>query len=263
LEGFLVFWHAFKVIRGALIFTGFYLSGALFGAVLLPLLSLTTRDPLTRIRRNQWFVTAGFRLTLDFLRWFRIFSFNSRSVDPQLPDHPVIVIANHPTTIDVVAVLSVYREATVVVKQKIWNDPLLRLLFRWCGHIAGGDGSMESNIQLLEQIKQRLAQGFSVVIFPEGTRSPPGGLDVMLKGAFAVASTTHTDLLPVVITARPPALHKGAPWHDLPDRPVDYQLRPQPLVHVNDSSAKKLQREITDVYRSALGLTPPSPTAEG
>ncbi len=258
-----MFWHAFKVARGAMIFTAFYLSGAVCGVVLLPLLSLTTRDPLTRIRRNQWLVAVGFRLTLDFLRWFRIFSFNSRKVDPRLPAHPVIVIANHPTTIDVVAVLSVYREATVVVKQKIWNDPFLRPLFRWCGHIAGGDGSMKSNIQLLEQIKQRLAQGFSVVIFPEGTRSPPGGLDVMLKGAFAVASTTHTDLLPVVITAEPPALHKGAPWHALPDRPVEYQLRPQPLVHANDSSARKLQREITDLYRTALGLTTPSPVVEG
>lgn len=235
-------------------FTSFYLSGAVFGLVFLPLVTLTTGDSLKRIRRSQWLVTAGFRLTLDFLRWFRIFSFNSRDVDPKLPAHPVIVIANHPTTIDVVAVLSVYRNASVVVKQKIWDDPLLRHVFRWCGHIAGGDGGMESNIRLLEEVKQRLAQGFPVVIFPEGTRSPPNGLGVMFKGAFAVASTTKTDILPVVITANPPALHKAAPWHALPDQPVDYRVRALEVVPVNRASARSLQRKVTELYCTTLGV---------
>lgn len=245
--------------RGALVFTGFYLSGAVLGAVLLPIFSLFWRDPQTRMRRSQHAVSLAFRITLDVLRWTRIFTFNSRKVDPRLPDRPVIIVANHPTTIDVVAVLSVYRDACVVVKRKIWEDKLLRYLFRWCGHMDGGDGTLESNVALLELIKLRLAQGFSVVIFPEGTRSPVGGLGTMLKGAFAVASTTHTDVLPVVISANPPALHKEAPWHVLPDEPVDYRVRPCGLVSSHDSSARKLQREITALYRRELGL-PPEPS---
>ncbi len=247
-------WRWWKVVRGALVFTGFYLSGALYGAVLLPVVSLFTRDPLVRMRRNQRIVSHAFRVTLDVLRWVRIFTFNSREVDPSLPARPVLIIANHPTTIDVVSVLSVYREASVVVKHKIWNDRLLRYLFRWCGHIDGGDGSMESNLTLLEAIKTRLSQGFSVVIFPEGTRSPPRGLGPMLKGAFAVASTTQTDLLPVVITCDPPALHKAAPWYVLPDRPVDYRIRPQALISARNASAKKLQRQVLELYQRELGL---------
>jgi 1-acyl-sn-glycerol-3-phosphate acyltransferase len=249
-------WRWWKVIRGALIFTGFYLSGAVVGALVLPLVSLFERDPVKRMRRNQYLVATGFRLTLDVLRWSRIFTFNSRKVDPQLPERPVILVVNHPTTIDVVATLSVYREASVVVKRKIWDDKLLRYLFRWCGHMDGGDGSMESNVALLELIKTRLAQGISVVIFPEGTRSPVGGLGLMMKGAFAVASMTKTDLLPVLITADPPALHKEAPWHVLPDRPVDYRVRPLGLISVQNSSARKLQRQVTDLYRTELGLPP-------
>jgi 1-acyl-sn-glycerol-3-phosphate acyltransferase len=248
------FWRGFKIFRGALIFTGFYLSGAFYGWFLLPLISLFTRDPLLRMRRNQRVVSAGFRLTLDWLRWWRIFTFNSRKVLPGLPDHPVIVVANHPTTIDVVAVLSVYREASVVVKRKIWTDPLLRRLFRYCGHIDGGDGSMESNVALLEAVQERLRQGISVVIFPEGTRSPVNGLGNMFKGAFAVASTTQTDLLPVVITSNPPALHKEAAWHVLPDRPVTYELAPQHVIPVHGASAKKLQRQVVELYRERLGL---------
>lgn len=238
-------------------FTGFYLSGAVLGALVLPVVSLFSRDPVARIRRNQYLVSIAFRVTLDVLRWLRIFTFNSRSVDPQLPGRPVIVVVNHPTTIDVVATLSVYREASVVVKHKIWNDRLLRYLFRWCGHMDGGDGSMESNVALLDLIKTRLGQGFPVVIFPEGTRSPVGGLGVMMKGAFAVASTTQTDILPVLITADPPALHKEAPWHVLPDRPVDYRVRPLGLISAQGSSARKLQRQVTELFRAELGLAAP------
>jgi len=256
-------WRWWKVLRGALIFTGFYLSGAVLGALLLPILSLFERDPIKRMRRNQYLVSVAFRITLDVLRWNRIFTFNSRKVDPRLPGHPVIVVVNHPTTIDVVATLSVYREASVVVKRKIWNDKLLRYLFRWCGHLDGGDGSMDSNVALLDLIKQRLAQGFSVVIFPEGTRSPVGGLGPMLKGAFAVASMTQTDLLPVLITANPPALNKEAPWHVLPDRPVDYRVRPLGLFPARGSSARKLQRQVTELFRSELGLPPAESAALG
>jgi 1-acyl-sn-glycerol-3-phosphate acyltransferase len=151
-------------------------------------------------------------------------------------------------------VLSVYSEASVVVKHKIWTDPLLRRLFRWCGHIDGGDGSMDSNVALLAQVEERLAQGFPVVIFPEGTRSPVHGLGNMFKGAFAVATTTRTNVLPVLIRCEPPALHKEAPWHVLPNYPVKYEVIPQSLIEVKDSSAKKLQRQVTELYRAALGI---------
>lgn len=251
-----VFWRWFKIVRGALIFTGFYCAGAVFGWLFLPLYSLTCSDSQERIRRNQRALSQCFRVTLDILRWARIFNFNARLVDPGLPGKPVVVVANHPTTIDVVAVLSVYQEACVVVKHKIWTDRFLHRLFGYCGHIDGGDGSMASNTRLLENVRERLAQGFSVVIFPEGTRSPPRGLGNMFKGAFSVASTTETDVLPVVIRAEPPALHKEAPWHELPDRPVEYQVRPCAPIGAKGATARKLQRQVVDLYRQELGLPP-------
>jgi 1-acyl-sn-glycerol-3-phosphate acyltransferase len=252
-------WHALKVVRGALIFTAFYLSGALFGSAFLAFFWLLGRNKVDRMRSAHFACGTVFRFVLSCLRWCRIFTFDARTVLPQLPEKPVIVIANHPTTIDVVAVLSVYREAAVVVKHKIWTDPFLGRMFNWVGHIPGGDGSAEANATMLAQVQERLNQGFSVVIFPEGTRSPAGGLGTMYRGAFSVACATQTDILPVLITCDPPALHKDAPWHALPKQPVDYQLHPQHVVSVAGLSARQLQREVTALYRGWLGL--PSPTA--
>ena len=250
-------WHWLKVVRGALIFTAFYLSGAVFGSAFLAVCSLFGRDPLERQRRARVACGNVFRFVLDCLRWCRIFDFDARDVLPRLPAQPVIVIANHPTTIDVIAMLAVYREAVVVVKHKIWTDPLLRRMFRWCGHIPGGDGSAEANALILTEVQDRLNQGLSVVIFPEGTRSPAGGLGSMYRGAFATAAATQTDILPVLITCNPPALHRDAPWHKLPRQSIDYQLHPQPLFKVEGRSARRLQREVTALYRSLLGLPTP------
>lgn len=249
-----MFWHALKVIRGALIFTAFYLNGAIFGSAFLAVCSLFARDRVDRMRRAQLAIGSVFRFVLDCLRWARIFNFDARLVAPRLPNRPVIVIANHPTTIDVVAVLAVYRGAAVVVKHKIWTDPFLRGMFNWCGHIPGGDGSAEANATLLTQVQERLQQGFSVVIFPEGTRSPAGGLGMMYRGAFTLAAATQTDILPVLVTCDPPALHKDAPWHRLPKQPVDYRVCPQDLVRVEGLSARQVQRQVTTLYRSLLGL---------
>lgn len=250
-------WHWLKVVRGALIFTAFYLAGAVFGSAFLATCSLFERDPIERQRRARIACGNVFRFVLDCLRWCRIFNFDARQVAPRLPGHPVIVIANHPTTIDVVATLAVYREAVVVVKHKIWTDPFLSRMFRWCGHIPGGDGSFEANATILSEVRQRLNQGLSVVIFPEGTRSPAGGLGTMHRGAFLAATTTQADILPVLITCDPPALHRDAPWHKLPREPVNYQLHPQPVMPVAGRSARQLQRDVMGLYRSLLGLPTP------
>jgi 1-acyl-sn-glycerol-3-phosphate acyltransferase len=248
-------WHALKVIRGALIFAAFYLNGAIFGSAFLAVCSLFARDRVDRMRRAQLAIGSVFRFVLDCLRWARIFNFDARNVLPRLPmDRPVIVIANHPTTIDVVAVLAVYRGAAVVVKHKIWTDPFLRGMFNWCGHIPGGDGSAEANATLMTQVEERLKQGFSVVIFPEGTRSPAGDLGMMYRGAFTLAAGTQTDILPVLITCDPPALTKDAPWHALPKEPVDYRVSPQEIVSVQGLSARQLQRKVTGLYRAWLRL---------
>jgi 1-acyl-sn-glycerol-3-phosphate acyltransferase len=246
----------FKIIRGALIFTAFYVGGAFFGAFVLPVVSAWPSPEGVRLRRNHRIVSAGFRFVLDLLRWARIFDFNARKADSGLPDHPIVVIVNHPTTIDVVAVLSVYRDAVVVIKDKIWNDPFLRFVFRWLGHIRGGDGSIPESMRVMAEVETRLNQGFSVVIFPEGTRSPARGLAPMMKGAFAIATRAGTDLLPVVITSDPPALNRDEPWHHLPNVPVVYRLRPLPLVSARNTSARKLQTEITAIYERALNLPP-------
>ena len=87
-----MFWHALKVVRGALIFTAFYLNGAIFGSAFLAVCSLFARDRVDRMRRAQLAIGSVFRFVLDCLRWARIFNFDARLVAPRLPADQTVEI---------------------------------------------------------------------------------------------------------------------------------------------------------------------------
>lgn len=245
-------WKIFKAARAAVAIALFYGGGLLSGVLVLPVLWAFERDPERRVRATQRYVSGAFRWMLSVMRAFRLFDFDPDKVAAGLADEPVLVVANHPCTIDVVAVLSVYRDASVVVKHKIWRNPFLRPLFVWCGHIDGGDGTMVSNKRVLDQMKDRLARGMNVVIFPEGTRSPPGGLGKLHKGAFSVASQTGVPVLPVLVTADPPVLHKEQPWYVWPRQVVRYRVCPGEVVRMPRASARKLVGFVDAWYRSRI-----------
>lgn len=247
-------WRILKIVRVASIFGVFYLGGALSGLFVLPLLWASTTDPVRRHRRTQRYLALAFRVIVDMMRWARLFSFDWREASERLPDGACILVANHPTTIDVVAVTSLHRDVVLVVKHKIWRNVLLRPIFRWCGHVDGGDGSFEANVRLVEEVKERLEQGFTVAIWPEGTRSPRGGLGEMHKGAFALASGTGLPIVPLTITADPPVLTKEEPWYIWPEGVVDYSIEAGSPIPSEGRTSRQLQREVESHYREALGL---------
>ena len=65
---------------------------------------------------------------------------------------------------------------------------------------------------------RHLEAGRSVVIFPEGTRSPAGGLGAFHAGAAFVALRSGRDLVPVLLSCEPSTLTKGRSWYDVPGR---------------------------------------------
>src|SRR5205085_6640129 len=98
-----------------------------------------------------------------------------------------VIVANHPTLIDVLALSAVFGRLTCVAKGGLFRAPLLGRVVRDCAHIDGGDGDPLSGAMVVQQALERLAQRMPVLVFPEGTRSPPGGLHPFKRGAFEIA----------------------------------------------------------------------------
>ena len=69
---------------------------------------------------------------------------------------------------------------------------------------------------LLETLLERLAAGFSVLIFPEGSRSPEGGLRRLRRGAFEIACRANVPVVVLHVKPSEPMLSHERPWHAMP-----------------------------------------------
>ena len=99
-----------------------------------------------------------------------------------------------------------------------------------------------------------------VLIFPEGTRSPEGGLRTFKRGAFEIACRANVPVLPLLIKCNPPALGKGRPWYDIPRRTARFTMTPLPPIAPVDfgRNPATMSAACEDLFRRELGFAPPA-----
>ncbi|MBC7862417.1 MAG: 1-acyl-sn-glycerol-3-phosphate acyltransferase, partial [Bacteroidia bacterium] len=118
---------------------------------------------------------------------------------------PSLIIANHGSFLDILLVLMLNPRVIILVKTWVYKSPLFGLFIRYAGYVYKEEGA-EAN---LETIKKRIADGYSVVIFPEGTRSEDGEIKRFHKGAFYLAQELQLDITPILIHSAYQTLPKG------------------------------------------------------
>ncbi|MBK8227985.1 MAG: 1-acyl-sn-glycerol-3-phosphate acyltransferase [Flavobacteriales bacterium] len=128
-----------------------------------------------------------------------------RSFAPLLKDRPAIVIANHASFIDILAMLMITPRAVMMTNRWVWNSPFFGRVVRYAGFLRSEDGT-ELNV---ERARELIAQGVSVIIFPEGTRSRDGSIGRFHKGAFHIAETIGAPIVPVLLHGFGEAMSKG------------------------------------------------------
>lgn len=113
---------------------------------------------------------------------------------------PYIVVSNHASMLDIPACMGLPLPLRVVGKPGLFKVPVLGRILRFYGHIeVPWGGEPEQVDAFLDHCKQSLAQGLSLLIFPEGTRTRDGRIQSFHRGAFRLAKDTGVPVLPVVI----------------------------------------------------------------
>lgn len=156
-----------------------------------------------------------------------------------------LVIANHPTLIDVVILFSRLPRANCVVKGELWRNLYVRGVM-----LAGGFISNASGNELLQGCQQALDDGQAVLIFPEGSRTVPGQPLSFKRGVANVAVRTHAPILTAFITCEPLTLVKGAPWYHIPPRRADINVYFHEII-----TPSEVIQEFTDKPKAARLLT--------
>lgn len=212
----------------------FWLGSLVLSWVVLPLVRFHHRrlSEADQVRRCQDIVGHGFRIFRTGLRVLKLIDVQPRVGGLQLPERPCVVIANHPTLIDVTAVMALHPRICCVAKTELFQGLLVGKLLRYCGHIEGGNVGAMEGAAVIQQALERLNDGHSVLVFPEGTRSPPHGLGRFNRGVFEIAIRAGVPIVPLFITCEPPTLMKGLPWYALPKRTAMYYIAQLPAVPV-------------------------------
>ena len=110
-------------------------------------------------------------------------------------ERPAVIICNHQSHLDVMCILALHPKIVILTNDWVWNNPFYGLIIHTAEFYPTSDG-MEQNIPRLQDLVSR---GYSVVIFPEGTRTPGRGIGRFHKGAFELAKILHADILPMYL----------------------------------------------------------------
>jgi 1-acyl-sn-glycerol-3-phosphate acyltransferase len=197
-------------IRTAFGFAVFGLWAVWTAAVVVPVQRLVARRGPQDLRAQASIHRAARRF-LRFAGWLGFVRLAEASVEGLDGPGPRLVVANHPSLLDAVLLFALLPQADCVVSDDWARNPFLWGVTRAAGYVSNAAGPAA-----IEECVARMEAGRTLVIFPEGTRSPAGGLGPFQRGAAHASLRSRVPLTPVVIRCEPPALAKGQSWYDVP-----------------------------------------------
>ena len=188
---------------------------------------------------------AGVRIVLE----------NEVVLDPRRPQ---ILVANHVSWFDVLALLAyVPGRCVFVAKKELEEIPMFGRAARACGHVFIDRQDRSQAVEALQAAGQNLEQASpTIIIFPEGTRSATGELQEFKKGAFVLAIQTGTEIVPAAISGSRAVMRKGS----LLIRPGTVRVRfgePIPVRGLDLAQRNELTRTVRDAL---LALQSPGGT---
>lgn len=142
-----------------------------------------------------------------------------------------VVIANHQSAFDIFALYGyVPLPFKWVLKEGLRKLPLVGWACESAGFIFVDDTKPSSITQTMQEARGALSRGYSIFIFPEGSRTPTGRMHRFKKGAFLMASELDVPLLPISIDGAYDILQRGK----LLPHPHNIRLTIHPAYRVSD-----------------------------
>jgi 1-acyl-sn-glycerol-3-phosphate acyltransferase len=231
--------HGWRWIATALSFFMFGVGGILISIFAMPVLYLLSGDQSIREQRGKRVIHYAFRLFIWFMKSLGVLTYQVSGVNNLRGAK--LIVANHPSLIDIVFLIAMVPNANCVVKSKLFRNP-----FTW--------GPLK--------VAGYIDKGHTLIIFPEGTRTTPLQPFKFKRGAANVAVRTQADITPVLIECKPTTLTKNDRWYQIPDKRMHFrfqvkdklEIRPY-LNNVSPSKgARMLTRDLTNYFSKEIGV---------
>lgn len=243
--------RTWRVLATALCFTAFGAGGLVLGLLVFPVVALTVRDPQRRTVVARTVIHHLFRMFVGLMRITGILTMETHGLE-RLRSGGQLILANHPTLIDVVLLMSLVRQSGCIVKGALIRNPFTRGPVRAAGYVCN-----DSSEGMIEDCVNSVRAGDNLIIFPEGTRTRETGPMQLHRGAARVAVHGRVDITPVRIHCQPRMLAKGVKWYRVPVRRSHFRIEvgePIAVAQFVDGAAshavaaRRLNRHLTDYF---------------
>jgi 1-acyl-sn-glycerol-3-phosphate acyltransferase len=250
--------YLWRLLMTGASFLAFGIGAVVVGVVLLPLVRIipTTRE--RRRARARAIMSGALRLFIGFMHRLGVLTYEFRGRE-RLGLSGQLILANHPSLIDVVFLLAFVPGAGCVVKTGLWRNPLTRSAVTLTEFIRN-----HSTADMIVSAAAALHDGQPLIFFPEGTRTRPQQPLAFHRSGANIALRAAISVTPVYIRVEPTTLTKAEPWYRIPARrprftlvvgeDVDLQgYRAAPLPAASRELNERLQQQF-EAQRGAPGL---------
>jgi 1-acyl-sn-glycerol-3-phosphate acyltransferase len=245
--------RTWRVLATGFAFACFFLGGAVLAGVVFPVMATRRQGREDRVQR---LIHRVFRLYLTMLRGLGLIRLEVVDGERLAASQGKIIVANHPTLLDVVFLMALTPRVCCIVKHELWENRYLKGVVRAAGYIRN-DLDPDATIAAC---RETLDRGNNLIVFPEGTRSRIGEPVRFRRGIANIAMLTGTPIQLVVISCNPLTLTKGEPWYRVPPRRPRFRLEIANLMDIRrfmayphrGLGARRLMQELHAFYTGRL-----------
>jgi 1-acyl-sn-glycerol-3-phosphate acyltransferase len=189
-------------IHGVLSFLYYGLGGVLMSVFCLTFMKILPLKEETKIKGFRYLISKFMKSVLYTNPFVSKKVVNIHNEDFK---KPAVIIANHSSFLDILAVGMLSPKIIYLVSDWVYNSPIFGATVRKAGFYPVSEG-LEGG---LEHLRKKIDEGYSLMVFPEGTRSESNQVKRFHKGAFYLAEHFNLDIIPILIHGTSEALPKG------------------------------------------------------
>ena len=214
-------------------FVLFGVVGVLFKIILLPYTLNSTRNNVARQLQARRLIGRVWKWFVDYLVWAGVLSVRFNGLE-KLGKAGQLVLANHPSLLDVVLLIGHVPDMNCIVKKDLLRNPSMNSQIKAAGYLPN-----DESLEMMEEIEAIFHSGQSLLIFPEGTRTGWDGQIKLHRGAVSIGLRSANIITPVCIKMNPPNFKKGQPWYKIPPHTIHYEITVGDDINPQDWLAEK------------------------
>ncbi|MDA3940955.1 MAG: lysophospholipid acyltransferase family protein [Spirochaetia bacterium] len=165
-------------------------------------------------------------------------------------DQAYVIVSNHQALLDILIIYTLFKHFKWVAKNSLLKLPFLGWNMALNGYIIVKRSDTKSQVKMMKHSERTLKSGSSIMIFPEGTRSPDGKIGRFKRGAFILSEIADAPVIPIALFNMDKAVKKKSLWLN---KATDMKAKVFPPVYVKDyKNTKEMSAVVKEIIVNQL-----------